>query len=63
MFCVPLLMAISLRDLAVSSIPLAFLTFEHLIEFRYKVSQLVRVHFFADLLRECSPITRLWGHV
>ena len=30
--------------------------------YRYKVSQLFGICFFADLLRECSPISRLRGH-
>jgi hypothetical protein len=56
-------MVIALGQIAVSSIPLTFFTFEYLIEFHYNVDQLAWVCFFTGLLSKITPITRLWGHV
>jgi hypothetical protein len=55
-------MVISLCSFAISAIPLIFFTFQCLIEFHCKFSQLIRIHFFTDLLSKMTPITKLWGH-
>jgi len=51
-------MVIALGQIAVSSIPLTFFTFEYVIEFHYNVNQLARVRFFTGLLSKTTPITR-----